>query len=162
MYTVWCAVMSCDSASNLILSDLMLILPYFSRAVSFALGDSFACHNAIEVNMKNSDVRAVSDPLWWRHNEPDSVSNLRRFHFCSTVCSGTDQTKHQSSVSLIFVGEYIDVRCIPFINNQQCAKQLHLMTVLCTKEHSIARNVCISIACILLHRIWELVAQCVN
>ena len=32
----------------------------------------------------------------------------------STVCSGTDQRKHQSSVSLAFVGEFIGDRWIPY------------------------------------------------
>ena len=42
--------------------------------------------------------------LQWRHNECDGISNHHRLDcFCSTVCSGADQTKHQSSASLAFV-----------------------------------------------------------
>ena len=43
-------------------------------------------------------------PLWWRHNERDGVSNDQP-HDCvySTVYSGADQRKHQSSASLAFV-----------------------------------------------------------
>ena len=40
--------------------------------------------------------------LQWRHNERNGVSNHRRL-VCSTVCSGADQRKHQSSASLAFV-----------------------------------------------------------
>ena len=43
------------------------------------------------------------DTLQWRHNEHDSVSNHRYPIVCSTVCSGADQRKHQSSESLAFV-----------------------------------------------------------
>ena len=39
--------------------------------------------------------------LQWRHNERDGVSHYRRLD--GLVCSGTDQTKHQSSASLAFV-----------------------------------------------------------
>ena len=44
------------------------------------------------------------DLLQWRHNELDGVSNHRR-HNCfvnSTICSGEDQRRHQSSASLAF------------------------------------------------------------
>ena len=40
----------------------------------------------------------------WRHNERHGVSNHRRLDcLFSTVCSGGDQRKHQSSVSFDFV-----------------------------------------------------------
>ena len=38
------------------------------------------------------------DSLQWRHNECDGVSIV-----CSTVCSSTNQRKHQRSASLAFV-----------------------------------------------------------
>ena len=41
--------------------------------------------------------------LQWRHNERDGVSNYQARDFYSTVYSGTDERKHQSSVSLTFV-----------------------------------------------------------
>ena len=39
----------------------------------------------------------------WRHNERDGVSNHQRAIVYSTVYSGADQRKHQSSASLAFV-----------------------------------------------------------
>ena len=39
----------------------------------------------------------------WRHNERDGVSNTDIPIVCSTLCSGTDQRKYQSSASLAFV-----------------------------------------------------------
>ena len=45
----------------------------------------------------------TSSSLQGRHNEPDGVSNLRRFDCLPNCCSGTDQRKHQSSASLAFV-----------------------------------------------------------
>ena len=42
-------------------------------------------------------------PLQWRHNEGDSVSNHQPHDCYSTVYSGVDQRKHQSSASLAFV-----------------------------------------------------------
>ena len=41
--------------------------------------------------------------LQWRHNENDGVSNAGVSIVCSTVCSGADQRKHQSSAPLAFV-----------------------------------------------------------
>ena len=42
--------------------------------------------------------------LQWRHNERDGVSSLTSLTIvCSTVYSGADQRKHQSSASLAFV-----------------------------------------------------------
>ena len=41
--------------------------------------------------------------LQWRHNGCDGVSNHQPHHFYSTVYSGADQRKHQSSASLAFV-----------------------------------------------------------
>ena len=41
--------------------------------------------------------------LRWRHNERDSVSNRQPHDRYSSVLSGVDQRKHQSSASLAFV-----------------------------------------------------------
>ena len=41
--------------------------------------------------------------LQWRHNWCDGVSNHQPYDFDSTVYTGTDQRKHQSSASLAFV-----------------------------------------------------------
>ena len=55
--------------------------------------------------MVNGIVQGSEDrrPLEWRHNERDGVSNHRCFIDYSTICSGADQRKHQSSPSLAFV-----------------------------------------------------------
>ena len=42
-------------------------------------------------------------PLQWRHNGRDGVSNHQPHDCISTVYSGADQIKHQSSASLTFV-----------------------------------------------------------
>ena len=41
----------------------------------------------------------VLRPLLWRHNERTDIWNHRRSIVCSTICSGADQRKHQSSAS---------------------------------------------------------------
>ena len=42
--------------------------------------------------------------LLWRYNEHNGVSNHQRLDcVCSTVCSGVDKRKYQSSTSLAFV-----------------------------------------------------------
>ena len=44
--------------------------------------------------------------LQWCHNQCDGASNHRRLDgFCSNVCSGADQRKHQSPASWGFDGE---------------------------------------------------------
>ena len=43
------------------------------------------------------------ETLRWRHNEQDSVSNTSLTIVYSTIYSGADQSKHQSSASLAFV-----------------------------------------------------------
>ena len=48
---------------------------------------------------------------------------------CSTVYSGADHRKHQSSASLAFVcGEFPGDRRIPRTNGPKCGKCFHLMT----------------------------------
>ena len=46
----------------------------------------------------------VSLSLQWRHDEHDGVLNHRHINFCSTVCTGDDQRKHQSSAPLAVMG----------------------------------------------------------
>ena len=46
----------------------------------------------------------------------------------STVCSGSDQGKHQSSASLAFVREFTGDRWFPLIDGQSRGKYFHLMT----------------------------------
>ena len=54
--------------------------------------------------------------LQWRHNERE-VSQITDVSIvCSTVCSGLDQRKHQSSASLVFVREIY--RWIPLTKGQ--------------------------------------------
>ena len=54
------------------------------------------------------DYRNLLNPSQWRHNECDGVSNHRHLACFLTVCSGVDQRKHQSSVSLAFVRSPVD------------------------------------------------------
>ena len=56
--------------------------------------------------------------LQWRHSGHDGVSNHQPHHFYSTVYSGADQRKHQSSASLAFVREFTGDRWIPRTNGQ--------------------------------------------
>ena len=51
--------------------------------------------------------------LQWRHNKRDGVFNHRVSIIHSTVSSGADQRKHQSSGSLAFVREFTGDRRIP-------------------------------------------------
>ena len=46
---------------------------------------------------------AIFVSLQWRHNGRDGVSKNQAHHYCSTVYSGADQRKLQSSSSLAFV-----------------------------------------------------------
>ena len=58
---------------------------------------------ASDTNITIQTGRQITS-LQWRHNERDGVSNHQCIgFFCSTVCSGADQRKHQSSASLAFV-----------------------------------------------------------
>ena len=53
----------------------------------------------------------------------------------STVYSGADQRKPQSSASVAFVrGNFTGHRWIPCTNGQLCGKCFHLMTSSCTKH----------------------------
>ena len=55
--------------------------------------------------LRDSQRDSNANSLHWRHNEHDDVSNHQP-HDClaySTVYSGADQRKHQSSASLAFV-----------------------------------------------------------
>ena len=61
--------------------------PAFIRGVKVVTTVS-KCHSSL-----------LAHPLQWRHNERDGVSNYQSI-VCSTVCSGADQRKHQSSASL--------------------------------------------------------------
>ena len=52
--------------------------------------------------MTKNGSTALRYSLQWHHNERDGVSNHLSI-VCSSVCSGADQIKHQSSTSLAFV-----------------------------------------------------------
>ena len=56
--------------------------------------------------------------LLWRHNERDGISNTGVSSVCSTVCSGTNQRKYQSSALLAFVRESTDDSWIPLTEGQ--------------------------------------------
>ena len=61
--------------------------------------------------------------LRWRHNECDSLSNHRVSIVCSTVGSGVDQRKFQSSALLAFV---CGIRWWPvnFLHNMQVERKI--------------------------------------
>ena len=50
-----------------------------------------------------SDSYFLTQPLQWRHNERDGFQITSVTIVYSTICSGVDQRKHQSSASLVFV-----------------------------------------------------------
>ena len=50
-----------------------------------------------------NQMTAPHQPLRWRHNEHDGVSNHQPHDCLLNVCLGEDQRKHQSSESLAFV-----------------------------------------------------------
>ena len=64
-------------------------------------------YNSNLSHMAGNTIVAVSrfpESLWWRHNEGHGVSNHLTIIY-TTVYSGADQRKHQSSTSLAFVWE---------------------------------------------------------
>ena len=60
-------------------------------------------HQLPTCNIDRNYPTSHPHPLQWRHNERGGVWNDQRIDFCSTVGSGADQRKHQSSASLAFV-----------------------------------------------------------
>ena len=54
---------------------------------------------------------------------------------CSNICSGTDQTKHQSSASLAFMGANHQWPVVPLTKGQWCGKCFHLMTSSCMGKY---------------------------
>ena len=69
-------------------------------------------------------------PVQWRHNGHDGVSNHQPRDCLSTVYSGADQRKYQSSASLSFVREFTGDRWISRTNGQYLGKLFLLMTSL--------------------------------
>ena len=92
--------------------------------------------------------KPLSKPKWpilvmhlslrWRHNDHDSVSNHHLTVVCSTVYSGADQRKHQSSASLAFVQGIHRDRWIPRTKGQLRGKCFHLMTSSCGHSASMS------------------------
>ena len=72
--------------------------------------------------------------ITWRHNERDDVLNHQP-HDYSSVYSGADQRKYQSSASLAFVGVFTAHRWSLRTKGQQCGKCFHLMTSSCDVAH---------------------------
>ena len=66
---------------------------------------SFLCNQWFSITVQCSvQSRPLSTSLLWRHNGRDGVSNYQPHDcFYSSVYSGADQKKHQSSASLAFV-----------------------------------------------------------
>ena len=78
---------------------------------------------------KTNYLHTLSLSLQWRHNDHHGVSHLTNLIIaCSTVYSGTDQRKHQSSASLAFVS---GIHRWPGTKGQWLAKCFHLMTSSC-------------------------------
>ena len=64
--------------------------------------------DCVKMNMFKPNTYMQSQPtcnfsLQWRHNGHTGISNQRYLDVCSTICSGADQRKHQSTTSLAFV-----------------------------------------------------------
>ena len=66
--------------------------------------------------------------LQWRHNGRDGVSVV-----CSTVCSGADERKHQSSASLAFMRGIHQWPVGSHLKGPVTRKGFHLMTSPCRK-----------------------------
>ena len=60
------------------------------------------CDRATVFTIRLQHMRICASILQWHHNEHDGVSNHQP-HECSTVYSGADERKHESSASLAFV-----------------------------------------------------------
>ena len=84
---------------------------------------------------KSQAICNLYQPLQRRHNKKyrDGVSNHQPHDFYSTVYSGTDQIKHQSSASLAFVRGIH--RWIPRTNGQLRRNCFHSMTSPCLICH---------------------------
>ena len=93
---------------------------------------------------KSQAICNLYQTLQRRHNKKDrdGVSNHQPHDFYSTVYSGTDQRKHQSSASLAFVWGIH--RWIPRTNGHLRRKCFHSMTSLCL----ICHPCCIQITCL--------------
>ena len=75
--------------------------------------------------------------LQWNHNECDGVSNHRRVD-CSTVCSDTEQRRHQNSTSLAFVR---GIHPCPWIPSQNANNAENASTLLC--HHDSIPDLCV-------------------
>ena len=75
------------------------------------------------VSLKRKPYQQWVPALQWRHNERHGVSVVY-----STVCSGADQIKPQSSASLAFVRGIHRWPVNSYTKGQLCGKCFHLMT----------------------------------
>ena len=77
---------------------LKILFTYASQSEAICLMPSWQSYS--------HQARAVtqsSNTLQWRHNKRNGISNHQRLNCLVTHCSGTDQRKHQSPTSLVFV-----------------------------------------------------------
>ena len=81
-------------------SDKILVESFFSR---FAQTKDINIYVNIGEYRNEQDLTYDFSALQWRHNEREGVSNTRVTIVYSTVYSGADQRKYQSSASLAFV-----------------------------------------------------------
>ena len=77
----------------------------------FTLADYGCCDGGVSLGLFRHIIREslIGNSRWyiitlqWRHNEYDVVSIHQPYDVCSTVYSGTERRKRQSSVSLAFL-----------------------------------------------------------
>ena len=67
------------------------------------LNDEILSKNSLRFVSGVTECRVATRPLQWRHNECDGVSITSPTIVYSTVYSGTDERKFQSSTLLAFV-----------------------------------------------------------
>ena len=77
-----------------------IYMPYFLRWHAGSFSRILWLNS--NIHRANSSSNFLN-PLQWRHNERDGVSNHSLTIVYSTVFSGADHRKHQSSTSLVFV-----------------------------------------------------------
>ena len=92
---------------NMVASPLIILQKMNKlRLHQLALKQHWWRHQQIQIlkqQIHHLKVGSFLEALQWRHNECDSGSNHQPEDYYSTVYSGADQRKHQSSASLAFV-----------------------------------------------------------
>ena len=134
MFFGFTPIVSKSSANTVLPIKLDMLSSEFLQlsVASYDLTDQMTTSNmADEISLsvsfgKKNPRDSLFPPLKWRHNECDSVSNHQPLTIVySTVYSGADQRKHQSSASLAFM------RGIHHTRGQKRGKYFHLVTSSC-------------------------------